>query len=817
MNQRHIIKTSLIAATMLAVMVSASTVAAQDVTESDRATTDDIMDAASERLGGQVEDEEERQVESDLEDQADVSLEDFEAAERGLTPEELDQLQQELEAQNQDMIDQLRDIISGSPHDPQRPDWMFQKAELMWDLRHLEYLRERNDYNACLDAAFEGTIDEEDCDEPDPEYGEPQAIYEQILQEFPDYGRLDEVIFRLGSALLDADEGAQAVNHLNRLVSDYPNSRYVEDSYLALGDYFFAQHMTGAAKDNYNEVLEYQDYQNYDYALYQLGWTNYNMGEYRGSADRFKQVIARAEDDAAWGLLVDRAANDIILALSNLPDGWIEARDYFTEIRGIEFAYQQLETMAAHLEMQGMDDQAIAVYDWLIDEQPAAADVPDWMDAITRSLREVDFDGYEQRVVEYVDYLHPDGTWRRQNADEEEAIAFAERFMERNLSRLGFHHHSEAQDSGESAQYAQAAEYYQQFIDLFPDHHLSFDMTFFLGEIYLHSLENYDQAAVQYQLVVELYQDDNIPEEADEDEVEALVRDAAYNVVVAYNHLVREHHPESVLVDMAERAGDDPELTTAGIDEVTDEEGEAEEIERQDLLQWEEGFVQASDQFSEMYPTDDITPTVDYVAAEIYRNRGHYDNCIPRYESIIENAPEHTYASFAGNSLLEANYRLQEWDDVERWARHLLEREIFDVTPEDSLTSAIAYAINQRAIELDADDRQDEASEEYLRLAEEFPDSDLAPGALFNAAVMFERGDEVTQAVEIYIQVVDEYPDSEQAPDALNVLGLIHEARTDFNRAADFFARLGEEDYRDSEWSADAVLNAAVLREAMEE
>ena len=817
MRQKNMVKTSMAALLVAGLMGLALPAMAQDVTGSDRATTDDIMRAAADRLGEEVEAEEEREVESDLEDH-DVTLSDVEAAQAGWTPEELDQLQRELESQNQDMINQLREIIAGSPHSPQRPEWMFQKAELMWDLRHLEYLRDRNEFNACLDAVYDGTLEEDACDEPDPEYGEPQAIYEQILQQFPDYGRLDEVIFRLGTALIDAGEGAQAVNHLNRLVSDYPNSRYVADAYLALGDYFFSQHMTGAAKDNYVSVLNYENYQNYDYALYQLGWTNFNMGEghHRDSADRFMQVIARADGDASWGLLVDRAANDVILALAELPDGWIEARDYFTEIRDIEFAYRQLQRMATHLESQGKEDEAIAAYDWLITEQPNHADVPDWMDAITRSLRELDFDAYEQRVVEYVDYLHPDGMWYAQNSGEEDALRFADRFVERNLSRLGFHHHQRAQETGEDDRYLQAAGYYQQFIDRFPDNPISFNMGFFLGEIYLYSLEDYAQAAAQYQHVVDLYNNDNIPEGTDPEDVEAFVRDSAYNIVVSYNNLVRQHHPESILVDMAERAGDDPEMTTAGIDEVTDEGGEPEEVVREDLLEWESYFVRASDQFSDMYPTDDITPTVDYVAAEIYRSRGHFDNCIPRYESIIRNAPQHTYASYAGNSLLEANYRLRNWDEVERWARHLMEHEIFDVTPVESLTGAIAYAINQRAIELDADGRQVEASEEYLRLAAEFPESDLAPGALFNAAVMYERGDRVNDAVDIYLQVVNDYPSSEQAPDALNVLGLIHEARTDFNRAANFFARLGEDEYRHWDGAADAVANAAVLREAME-
>ncbi len=822
MKSREMMKVTIAAVAL--VMFSAPAIGfAQDVTDSERRTSDDLMDAASQRLADDAAAEEEREVE-ELQAEDDLTLEDYEAAEEGLTAEELAQLQRQLEQTNSEMIEQLEDIIAGQPQSPQRPEWMFQKAELMWELRNMEYIRERNDYNACLDAVYDGPLEEEDCDEPEPDYAQSQEIYEQIVQEFPDYQRLDEVIFRLGSGLLDADEGAQGVDYLNRLIADYPNSRYVPDSRLALGDYFFEQHMTGAAKDNYVHVLDHEEYRNYDYALYQLGWTNFNMGEWRNSADRFMEVIEREDDESAWGLLADRAANDLILALAEIPGGWIEARDYFTELRDLDFAIGQMERMAQQLEAQGNDPDAIATYDWLIEEQPNSPDVPDWADAITRTERENDFSRYEERVVEFAAYLHPDHTWFRNNEDDEQAIEMANRYVRNNLARLGTHYHSDAQEEDDQELYTQAAEYYQQFIDRFPDDQLAFDMTFFLGEIYLFSLERYADAAEQYQLVVDLYENDNVPEGADEDDVQGFVRDAAYNIVVSYNNLVREYHPESVLVEMAEQAGQDPEMTTDGIDDVTDEDGEPEAPEREDLLEWEAGFVTASDQFSEMYPGDDITPTVDYVAAEVYRSRGHFDSSIPRYESIIENAPEHTYASYAGNSLLESNYRLQDWDQVEHWARHLLENEIFDVTPEESLTSAIAFAINNRAMDYMDADEHSQGAEELLRLVEEFPDSDLASGALFNAAAVYETGDEISRAVEIYQQVVDEYPEAEQVPQALVALGEIHQARTDFSRAADYYLRLSEEAYREyrpedeEEMSAvDAVFNSASLRQAMED
>lgn len=815
MKTTRAIKSSLAALALILVAGPAATAVGQDVRGSSRATTDDILDAAERRLDAQIEEEAEREVETDLEAETRVTRQDAEADDR--TPEEIDNLMRQLESRYQSQIERFRQLIQSQPYDAQRPNWMFQKAELLWELRNMEYVRARSEFNVCMDAVYQGTLDEAACDEPLPEYSEPQRLYESVLNEFPDYPRLDEVLFRLGSGLLDAGEGAQAVVYLQRLVQYYPNSRYLPDTHLALGDFFFDQQMTSAARDNFEKVLNYETYRNFDYAVYKLGWTHFNMGEHRESADRFMQVIASAEGSQTFGFLQNQAANDLMLALAELPEGWKEARDYFTQMRDIDFAYQQLDRMAGYLEIQGKDDDAIAVYDWFLGERPNHRNVPSWHDAIARSLREVNFEGYEARVNQAVAYMHPDSTWAAHNREEERAIANANLFVESNLARLANHYHRQAQRGEDVEDFRTAADYYQQFIDWFPEHPASFDMTFFLGEIYLYALEDFERAANQYQMVVDLYRGDNVPSEADQAEIEALVRDSAYNIVVSFNELVRRHHPESVLVDMADRAGDDPELTVQSVDELSGEDGQAPPIERQDLLQWELGFVRASDQFSEMYPNDDITPTVDYVAAEVYRSRGHYDNCIPRYESIIQNAPQHRYASFAGNSLLEANYRLERWDDVERWARHLYENEIFDVTPADSLTSAIAFAINQRAIGLMEAEEFDAAATDLLRLAAEFPDSHLAPGALFNAAAIYERGDRVNNAVEVYLQIVNDYSDSEQASESLYVLGLIHEARADFARAAGFFQRLGEEQYRSNENAADAVFNAAVLREAMED
>jgi tetratricopeptide (TPR) repeat protein len=818
---------------MIAILVAAcvvglaAPVAAQSVSdvERDDAVDEETRRGASERIEQQSSNLDEKK--GNQEGPSGPNITQEQATGENLSPQEVERLKQRLEAKNREMIKKLDRLIENNPYADAKPEWMFQKAELMWDLRNMEYMRKRAEYNQCLMAADKGTVDKSTCNEPEADYSDAQAIYKRILTEYPEYDRLDEVIFRLGKGLLDADKGPQAISYLQRLVKNYPNSKYIPEANLALAEYFFKKELLGAARDKYKRVLDYENNPNYDYALYKLGWVYYNRSQFQQSVDTFKQVIERTNEKLGFQ---NQALNDLVSAYAEVPDGWKKLRSYLLEDRerDEEYVYGKLARMAGLYEGQGKDRQAIEVYTYFIDERPNHEKIPSWMESIIAAKKNInDFQDLEKTINRYVAYLSDDGTWWKTNEGNENWRNEARNLKMSTLAFLANRYHKRAQENDKyddlerqteetTSMYRSAAKYYQEYIKRFTDHPSSFDMNFFVAEIHLLDLGNFEQAAERYQNVVDMYEADNYPKEIKEKELMAIVQDAAYGRVKAYDELVKKNHPDSILVKMAEyqeQQGD----TYA---EKTQEEGppsEKDPNEKVELLKFEKGFVKASDQYAEMFPKTEITPTVDFVAAEVYKARGHYAECIDRYESIIENAPEHRYASFAGNSLLEANYVLDRWDEVEKWARYLLQNKIFDVSPKPALKSAIAYAINERAKDLDESGKTVKAANELLRLYNEFPDSELAPGALFNAAAFFERADDVKKAVKYYEQVVAKYPETDKAPEALFVLGAISESRANFGKAADYFVRLAEEEYRDAPQAADAVYNAASLREAMED
>jgi tetratricopeptide (TPR) repeat protein len=826
-------------AVFLLVGMSAGNLVAQSISDENRdeAVDESTRQEATKRVEQQSERLDEEEEGAAKKTGPNYSREDAKADE--MSPDEIEKLKRRLERKNREMITKLDKLIEEDPHNEQKPVWMFRKAELLWELRNMEYLRKRSEYNQCMRAARQGTTDKSECEEPDPNYDDAQQIYKEVLKEYPDYARLDEVLYRLGQGLIEAEKGAQAVSYLSRLVNDYPNSKYIADANLSLAEHFFEEEMLSNARDKYKKVLNYKNNENYDYALYKLGWVYYNQSEYRDAIETFKKVVERTDETLGFQ---NQALNDLVTAYSEIDGGWEEMRDYFFEKRDRQFTYDKLSDIAQLYKGQGKDTEVVEVYEYFIEERPDHKRMPSWMESVIEAQKNsgvFTFEDVEQTINKYVAYLSPEGTWWKKNEANKNHRNNAELLTQASIAYLANKYHRRAQEKDENTgpDYRSAVKYYEQYIERFPNDAASFDMNFFVAEIYLLDLDDYEKAAKHYQKVVDLYKNENAPQDAPEKEIKSMVKDASYGVVNAYNELVKKHHEDSILVKMAEYEESNSGEPLQAQNQEKGPPSEKDPNERSELLKFEEGFVKASDQYSEMFPETDITPTVDFVAAEVYKARGHYKECIDRYESIIENAPDHRYASFAGNSLLEANYVLKNWAKVEKWARHLLDNKIFDVTPKASLQSSIAYAINEKAKELQDDDKTDEAADELLRLAGEFPDSELAPGAVFNAAAIYESGGEVKKAVTQYERVVDKYPEDVKAPESLFVLGLISESRANFGKAASYFARLGSQktytvtkDKPDGEGSeevdrkysehpkaADAVFNAAELRKAMEQ
>ena len=125
------------------------------------------------------------------------------------------------------------------------------------------------------------------------------ALYKAIIQRYPKYPRLDEVLYFLAQNLQKRDRNdPEALRAYRALIQGYPQSHFVPDSWMAFGEYYFERankiernQNLQRALESYKHAAEFQESSVYGYALYKQGWVHYNLGNWNEALELFRSVI----------------------------------------------------------------------------------------------------------------------------------------------------------------------------------------------------------------------------------------------------------------------------------------------------------------------------------------------------------------------------------------------------------------------------------------------------------------------------------------------------------------------------------------------
>jgi tetratricopeptide (TPR) repeat protein len=125
-----------------------------------------------------------------------------------------------------------------------------------------------------------------------------ETFYNIIINEYPNYPQLDEVLYYLAYEYEQANENDKARKAYFRLIEMRPNSKYIPNAYLAFGELFFNEAQGDPsqwenAKQAYVKVIGYPPPDNkvYGYAWYKLAYVFWNNGEYDKALNSFKKTI----------------------------------------------------------------------------------------------------------------------------------------------------------------------------------------------------------------------------------------------------------------------------------------------------------------------------------------------------------------------------------------------------------------------------------------------------------------------------------------------------------------------------------------------
>lgn len=213
------------------------------------------------------------------------------------------------------------------------------------------------------------------------------------------YPRMDAALFSFAYALRTGGYARDARAVYDKLIVDYPASRYVVEAYYALGDDAFEAGQLADAETRYTKVTQFPKSSVYWYARYKLGWIQLNR---KAPADALETFFAVAQGTRAAGqAALHRAAlHDFVRAYAEVGKA-DKALAAFRRVDG-PGALTMLGALADFYVGQGKADRAIYALRELMREQPTSAHVCEWE---TMVAREMPIAGTRTDVVHEVEQL----------------------------------------------------------------------------------------------------------------------------------------------------------------------------------------------------------------------------------------------------------------------------------------------------------------------------------------------------------------------------------------------------------------------------
>ena len=279
--------------------------------------------------------------------------------------------------------------------------------------------------------------------------GPREAIetYKTILETYPDYERNDKVLYQMSRAYDEIGEPDEAMDVMNRLVSEYPYSKHVDEVHFRRGEYYFVRKKFIDAENAYSAVIGMGSRSSYyELALYKKGWSLYKQFFFDEALDNFVAMLDHRKDIGFDFEELDEVDDEhritdtfrvISLSFSNLGDPEV-VDEYFAAKGQRSYADKIYSNLAEFYFEKLRYDDAASVYKLFVDLNPFHKVAPHFGMRVVEIYDEA---GFPQLVVETkkdfaTRYALDSQYWDHVNVDESAEVVG---FLKTNLTDLAGH------------------------------------------------------------------------------------------------------------------------------------------------------------------------------------------------------------------------------------------------------------------------------------------------------------------------------------------------------------------------------------------
>jgi len=538
-------------------------------------------------------------------------------------------------------------------------------------------------------------------------------LYERLLVEAPDHPRLDSALYQLGRAWEAEGNPERALMYLDRLVAEYPESRHIEEAQFRRGEILFSEKRWADAQAAYEAVIQRGSGTAFqEQALYKHGWALFKQSRFDESSVSFMAVLDRK-------ILVSPAVE--IESMDKLSRADRELVDDTMRVLGIQFtADDPAGALSTALARHGSPAYAWRLHGALGDllvEKQRYTDAADTYRAYAaqhpgdvhspvlqgRAIEAYLKGGFAELALqgkrEYVELYAFDGPFWNSRTRESAPEVVAQ--LKSNLHDLAQHYHALAQKSRKPADYQQAARWYRDMLQSFPDEPDIAETNYLLADLLFESGQFRD-AAIEYERTA--YDRPPGPRSAA----------AAYSSLLAY-----DRHAES--------------------------------LRGADFDAWRAQSIEGELRFASAFPAHAEAPAVQVRAMQQLYERRDYERAIIEAGKVLAGLPPMPVdrERLALNVTADSEFELARFDRAEAAYERLQPLVPPGDKAREAIDERIAASIYKQAEAKQAAGDANGAVDDFLRIAARAPNASIRVNAEYDAGALLLREKQWPRAIEV--------------------------------------------------------------------
>ncbi len=670
------------------------------------------------------------------------------------------------------------------PKSPDLPEALLRLGELEWEQARDDFLLKFQRWDRSpADSRGEP---------PSPDYSRARGRFLRVLKHHKTFPEYDLALYVDGFLANEEGKFSEALSRFNKILSWFPNSRFVPDAHMMRAEYEFTKAAPNyrVAYREYEKVLAYKDTELYDIALFKSAWTLWRLGRREEAARRFLAVFRQTSEGGSGQRKRSRAEIDELQreALKNLVAVFVEdeqnsAEDMYRFLKragGAKFAGKIVEALAEAFYDQAHYERGIEAYRLLLKLQPTSAHGYEYALKVAQGHSTMEAwrplaEDYRWIIREYVPkpkHQAKGGTqsaWVASQPEKVRARARAATEAQLRSDAVGLHAKAQADDS--ESEFKAAALLYGVYLERFAEADAAYEVYFNLGEIHFYRLKDANRAADNYLAAVK------------KNPKGKLSRGALYNALAALE------------VARAAEFEVDKKKHRTPKETPTDKK-----------------LTRAMELYVESYPEDKQVPELLFRQGKLYYDYGVYDPAVRQWGLLVEKYPRSSYAAGAGELILDSFNKSEDYENIETWARRLKKAPAFQSSAQKAkLDQLIIGAVFKQGEQHAKQGHHKKAAAAYLRAAKEFPKEPRAAQAAVNAEVSARRAADLktlTQAAELLVR---DHQHRKEAAQGLWIAANTYQELGLFSKAADYHA-LVVNGWPKFEHHKAAAYNAVLLR-----